>query len=642
MISERGVDPDLLWFGTHSVRHRGPDDWGFVSLAPFEKCMDSCRYWRRWDERRHAREYRIGLGSRRLSILDLSEAGRQPMNLRGTDLWIVWNGEIYNYRELRAELAADHCFTAETDTEVLLAAYEKWGPECLGRLNGMFALAIWDGRRERVFLARDRFGEKPLYYTHCNGRFVFASELKQFLEDGEFEREIDRSALADFLLLSLQDHDERTFYERVRQLRAGHWMEIDVRGRVRGPHRYWMPEVADDLDTSRDEWFGEELPFLLRDSIRLRLRSDVRVGICLSGGLDSTTICSLAAAQVSDPASLSSYTMSFPSHAEDESGSAEEIAKRTGVQHVHSTFCARDLWESFQDFVHFQDGPTGGASTFASWRVFKMAREDGTVVLLNGQGSDELFAGYDKFYFMWLGHLIARGRWLRFAASAGGYFRGNGMSRWNFAHGRRYVAPFLRNQMIGMWQFSVPEMRERTTEAIDFGGGGGLNRRLWRDISEFSLPCLLHWEDRNSMAAGTEARLPFLDHRLVKAVLSTSVYTKLKDGFTKHSLRRTMDGLLPASICWQRKKRGFETPARHWFKTDLAPQIRELLSQRDCRLSEFFEVDRLLAHFKVFEKRNSRCLTGNEWFKLLSTSIWLEQLKASSRRPAPEAALVVQ
>lgn len=641
MISERGVDPDLLWFGTHSVRHRGPDDWGFVSLAPFEKCTDSCRYWRRWDERRHAREYRIGLGSRRLSILDLSEAGRQPMNLRGTKLWIVWNGEIYNYRELRSELAADHCFLTETDTEVLLAAYEKWGTECLGRLNGMFALAIWDGRRKCMFVARDRFGEKPLYYAHHNGRFVFASELKQFLEDSQFEREIDRPTLADFLLLSLQDHDERTFYERVKQLRAGHWMEIGIRGGVRGPYRYWMPEIADDLDTSRDKWFGEELPFLLRDSIRLRLRSDVRVGICLSGGLDSTTICSLATAQVSDPASLSAYTISFPGYSEDELSSAEEIAKRTGVQHAHSTFCARDLWERLEDFVYFQDGPTGGASTFASWRVFKTAREDGTVVLLNGQGSDELFAGYDKFYFFWLRHLIARGRWLRFAASAGTYFRENGVNRWNVAHGRRYVTPFLRNRMMGMWQFSTPEMRKGTTEAIDFGGGEGLNRRLWRDTSEFSLPCLLHWEDRNSMAAGTEARLPFLDHRLVEAVLSTSVHTKLKNGFTKYSLRRAMDGLLPAGICWQTKKRGFETPARQWFKTDLAPQIKELLSQPDGPLSEFFEMDRLFAQFRVYEKGSSGSLTENEWFKLVGTSIWLEQLNSSFRKPAPEAALAV-
>ena len=642
MISERGVDADLLWFGTHSARHRGPNDWGFVSLAPFEKCADRCRYWRRWEERQHAREYRIGFGSRRLSILDLSEAGRQPMNLHGTDLWIVWNGEIYNYRELRAELAAERCFTSGTDTEVLLAAYEKWGTKCLGRLDGMFALAIWDGARKCVFLARDRFGEKPLYYTHHNARFLFASELKQLLEDNEFERELDRTALADFLLLSLQDHDERTFYVRVKQLPAAHWMEINTVGGVaRGPCRYWTPTIADDLDTSRDKSLREELPFLLRDSIRLRLRSDVRVGICLSGGLDSTTICSLAA-QMSDPESLSAYTMSFPEYADDELSAAAEVAARTGVRHVHSTFHAQDLWERLHDFVYFQDGPTGGASTFASWRVFETAREDGAVVLLNGQGGDELFAGYDKFYFFWLLHLLARGRWLRFAASAGSYFLRNGANRWNYAQARRYAAPFLRNRTMGMWRLSVPEMRERITAKIEFGAGKGLNQRLWKDMSEFSLPCLLHWEDRNSMAAGTETRLPFLDHRLVERVLSTSVHTKLQNGFTKYSLRCAIDGQLPAEICWQKKKRGFETPARQWFRTNLAPQIRESLSRQDCPLAEFFEKDQLLAQFKIFEIRDGGSLTKNEWFKLIGTSIWLEQLKSPSRRPAPEAALAIQ
>ncbi|MGH9729332.1 MAG: asparagine synthase (glutamine-hydrolyzing) [Candidatus Acidiferrales bacterium] len=642
MISEPGVDPDLLWFGTHRVSHRGPDDWGFVCLAPFEECADRHRYWRRWEERQHASEYRIGLGSRRLSIVDLSEAGRQPMNLRGTDLWIIWNGEIYNYRELRDELAAEHCFTTETDTEVLLAAYEKWGTECLGRFNGMFALAIWDGARKRVLLARDRFGEKPLYYTHCNGRFVFASELKQFLEDNEFEREIDQSALADFLLLSLQDHDERSFYERVKQLPAAHWMEVDaVHGGTRGPYRYWTPEIADDLDTSRDRAFGEELPFLLRDSIRLRLRSDVQAGICLSGGLDSTTICSLAAEQMPDPASFPAYTMTFPGYAEDEFSAAAEVVGRTGVRHIHSTFRAHDLWERLQDFVYSQDGPTGGASTFASWRVFEAAREDGTVVLLNGQGGDELFAGYDKFYFFWLRNLLARGRWLRFSASAGSYFRKNGANRWNYAHGRRYATPFLRNRMMGIWQHSAPELQSRVMDKVQVGGEG-LNQRLWKDMSEFSLPCLLHWEDRNSMAAGTEARLPFLDHRLAEAVLATSAYTKLRNGFTKYSLRRAMDDALPSKICWQRKKRGFETPARQWFRTDLAPQIKELLSSRKCPLAEFFEMDGLLAQFEGFEKRNSNSLTENEWFKLVGTCIWLEQLKSWSRRPAPEAAMATQ
>jgi asparagine synthase (glutamine-hydrolysing) len=627
--AECGMDPALLWAGTHRVRHRGPNDWGFVSLAPARCEMPASRPWRLWEERERARNYRVGLGSRRLSILDLSEAGRQPMNLPGTDLWIVFNGEIYNYLELRSELSADRHLFSGTDTEVLLAAYERWGADCLRRFNGMFAFAIWDGARRRLFLARDRFGEKPLYYVQDRGQFMFASELKQFLEDQDFDREIDRSALADFLLFSAQDHDERTFLRKAKQLPPAHWMELDVdTGELSGPHRYWMPDIAHDLDTSGDREFEEKLRFLLEDSIRLRLRSDVRVGVCLSGGLDSTTICSIAASQVQNRSSLSAYTMTFPGYAEDESKLAARAAKRSQVRHIQSTLGASSLWEQLREFIYFQDGPTRGVSTFASWRIFNTARADGAIVLLNGQGGDELFAGYDKFYFFWLQTLLARGRWPRFAASAASYLHQNGLSKWNYADGRRYFPSFLRKKTVGMWQLGLPEFRKDAATDIDIGRGASLNQRLWKDLTQLSLPCLLHWEDRNSMAVGTEARLPFLDHRLAEAVLATSAYTKLKNGFTKHSLRRVMAELLPAEVCWAKKKRGFDTPAKRWFETDLAPEMKSLFSKRDAHLSEFLDMGRVLQQYDAFQDGEMGCLTEYDWFRLVGTEIWLDQTRS--------------
>ncbi len=594
--------------------------------------MPASRPWRLWEERERARNYRVGLGSRRLSILDLSEGGRQPMNLPGTGLWIVFNGEIYNYLELRSELAPDRQLSTGTDTEVLLAAYERWGADCLRRFNGMFAFAIWDGARRRLFLARDRFGEKPLYYLQDRGRFVFASELKQFLDDQDFNREINRSALADFLLFSVQDHDERTFFRQVNQLLPAHWMEWDVdSGELSGPHRYWMPHIANDLDTSGDPGFEEKLRFLLEDSIRLRLRSDVRVGVCLSGGLDSTSICSIAATQVQERGSLSAYTMAFPGYAEDESKLAAEAAKCFQVRHIQSTLDPATLWEQFGEFIYFQDGPTGGAANFASWQVFKTARADGAIVLLNGQGGDELFAGYNKFYFFWLQVLLARGRWRRFATSAAGYLYQNGVSKWNYANGRRYFPVFLRKRTMGVWQFALPEFGSHATTGNELGSGDSLNGRLWKDLSQFSLPCLLHWEDRNSMAVSTEARLPFLDHRLAEAVLSTSAYTKLKNGFTKYSLRRSMINLLPAEVCWGKKKRGFETPSRRWFKTNLSVEMEDLLSRRDSPLSEFLETERLVKHYAEFRNANGETLTEHDWFKLAGACLWLEQVRSPSR-----------
>jgi asparagine synthase (glutamine-hydrolysing) len=627
----RGIDPEFLWFGTHRVRHRGPNDWGFVSLVPAGKQSRPSLQWRFWGERRQAHSYRLGLGSRRLNILDLSKAGSQPMNLPGTDTWIVFNGEIYNFLELRAELSAEYQFISKADTEVLLAAYNKWGSNCLARLNGMFAFAIWDGARRRLFLARDRFGEKPLYYSYDRDRFIFGSELKQFLEDREFSREIDLSALADFLLLSLQDHDERTFLRNVKQLPPAHFLEwISDTGELRGPFRYWIPEIAADLDTSRDREFQQKFPALLQDSIRLRLRSDVPVGICLSGGLDSTTICTLASSQMHAPDSLSAYTMAFPGTSEDESVPAAQVAALAKVRQVSATMDASSLWSNLHEFVSLQDGPTGGASNLASWQVFQAARADGCIVLLNGQGGDELFAGYDKFFFFWFQNLLTHGHWMRFAENMACYLQMNGLSKWNFAEGRRYFPQFLRKRVLGMWQFSLPEFRQHATERIENGKGSSLNQRLWLDLSRFSLPCLLHWEDRNSMAVGTEARLPFLDHRLVEAVLSTSAYTKLKSGYTKYALRDAMSHVLPPEICWQKQKHGFDTPARKWFKNDLAHQMEELLSKRAAPLENFLNTRLLAEHYRTYCRTAGETLTESDWFKLIGTSIWLDQLHSEA------------
>lgn len=636
IVSAPGVDPDALWFGTHRARHRGPDDWGFAALAPVNATQPSYQLWRTSTQRWVASNFRVGLGSRRLSVLDLSEAGRQPMNLRGSDLWIVFNGEIYNYLELRAQLSADHCFSTQTDTEVLLAAYQKWGPECLRRLNGMFAFAIFDATRMRLFMARDRFGERPFYYLWNNGQFAFASEIKQFFEYSYWSREVDRSALADFLLLSTQDHDERTFLKNIKQLRPAHWMELDLSTqRLSAPVPYWIPDVADDLDQSHDREFEQSFAATLEDSVRLRLRSDVPVGICLSGGIDSSTIASIAVSQRSS-SDLTAYTMSFPRYSEDESYLARCMAKHADIRLVESSCDAGELWEGLKEFVYLQDGPVGGASLFASAKIFREARNDGTTVLLNGQGCDEYFAGYSKFFFFWWEVLFARCRWLQLAGSVMNYAARNGSIHWNLVNARRYFPRSLQRKVRSIHQFALSDFQRDAAE-LDVGHGGSLNRRLWKDLSEFSLPCLLHWEDRNSMAAGTEARLPFLDHRLVEAVLKTSAHTKLRAGFTKYSLRQAMNAQLPAEICWQKLKRGFETPARRWFRNELASPFEHLLLKKDSPLAEFFDMKGILGAFRGSLNSARVCLTEFDCFKLATTELWLRELSHVAR--TEEAAL---
>jgi asparagine synthase (glutamine-hydrolysing) len=627
IVSQAGVDPEKLWLGTHRAQHRGPDDWGLASFLPMRDRIPPVCVWRSWDDRCAAQNYKVGLGSRRLSIFDRSEAGRQPMNLPNSDLWIVFNGAIYNYIELRAELGAEQHFLTGTDTEVLLAAYRKWGTGCLTRLNGMFAFAIWDPSRMKLFMARDRFGEKPLYYLRTKRQFAIASELKQFFDDEDFKKELDHSALADFFLLYLQDHDERTFFTEIKQLPPAHWMELDIAtGNLCGPVRYWTPEITDDFDDSNDRSLQENLATLLSDSIRLRLRSDVPIGICLSGGLDSTTICTLAAAE-KNSLSLSAYSMAFPGHADDELSAARRLAKHVGVRHLESSLHPGELWEQLAEFAYFQDGPTGGASTVASRKVFEAARDDGTTVLLNGQGGDELFAGYSKFFFFWWQSLLQKGKWLRLVSSVVNYVARNGSRNWSFADARRYAPRFMREKLNGIWSFALPEFRRKTSLFVNTRADGCLNRRLWKDLSELSLPSLLHWEDRNSMSVGAEARLPFLDHRLVEAVLKTSVNTKLSHGFTKYSLRKAMTQL-PAVVRWQKKKRGFETPARQWFANDLAHPLRCMLARDDSPVAEFFDVKAISRH--LGQAGNDNNLTANDLFKLAALNVWLEQLRQDS------------
>lgn len=640
VAAKAGVDPDLLWFGTHRVRHRGPDDWGLVSLAPMSARYPACQVWRAPEQRSVASKYHVGLGSRRLSILDLSKAGQQPMTLPGSGLWIAFNGEIYNYREIRAALSGQHQFSSGSDTEVLLAAYQTWGSDCLVRLNGMFAFVVFDSVRMRLFLARDRFGEKPLYYFQGRDCFICASELKQFLEDPEFDPEIDRSAFADFFLFSVQDHDDRSFFRRVKQLRSAHWMEVDLATfQSRRPVRYWTPQIADDTDCSCDADLDRSLMPLLIDSVQLRLRSDVPVGVCLSGGIDSSAICAIAASQHTG-SSLTAYTIAFPGYTHDEQKVACKVARHAGIRHQVLSMTAAEMWKDLETFVHFQDGPVGGASILASWRVFQAARADGVTVLLNGQGSDELFAGYNKFSFFWWQILLRRRDWLPLWSSLSRYFAGNGLANWNFLTARKYFPPFLRKRTGGIQDFVLPEFCRWATPGLDIGSGESLNARLWKDLAEFSLPCLLHWEDRNSMSVGAEMRLPFLDYRIVEAVLKTSVRTKLNAGYSKFLLRKTMASHLPAGVCWQRVKRGFETPAQTWFKTDLAPQIDEVLHSVDSPLAEWFNLPALREQLQKSHTAGRPSLSEFDWFKLVTAHIWLNQLRGVPR--ATELSLAAQ
>ena len=368
------ISPYLLAGMNKMLVHRGPDDGG--------EWLDASG--------------RVGLANRRLAILDLSPAGHQPMHSLNGDHSIAYNGEIYNYLELRDELASlGHQFKTKTDTEIILGAYDQWGEDCVQRFNGMFAFAIWDARRSHLFAARDRFGEKPFYYHRSPERLIFASEIKALLLDKSIRRQVDEEALARYLLLAEVDTDERTFFAGIRQLAPAHTMTADLTGKI-VMRRYWDLDLAATRKNTDRAEIVSEFDALFTDAVRLRLRSDVPVGSSLSGGLDSSSIaCTIDRLLRHEGTGLQkTFSARYRSSAVDEGKFIDAVTAKTNIEAHHVWIQAEDLAEELDAFVYHQDQPVAHTSQFAQWKVMSLARANGVTVLLDGQGADEVLGGY--------------------------------------------------------------------------------------------------------------------------------------------------------------------------------------------------------------------------------------------------------
>ncbi len=446
------IDPTVLQRMTDRQAHRGPDGEGFLlgweggsgfahKLVP---------HTREWDGRAPVR---LALGHRRLAILDLSDRGLQPMSAGDGKCWIVFNGEIYNHRELRTELEGrGYAFGTRTDTEVLLQAYREWGEDCLARLQGMYAFAIWDGASRRLFAARDRLGIKPFYYATPEGVFAFASEMKALLACPGLDTTPDDEAVVGFLIHANCDYGARTLLRSVKALPPGHCLtvhaatgQVDVRG-------YWQltPEHANGV---RDSVRLDGLRTLLTSTMQSHLVSDVRAGSCLSGGIDSSTVVSLIGKiwreQPDQATALGDRFLTFTScwkYPElDERTYADVVARSAGAE-SHLVFpSAEDFWETFPKMAWHQDMPFASLSYYAQWSVMRTARDAGVKVLLDGQGGDEVFGGYAKFRYAYLASLLRSGRLLRFAREAGAMLtQGDLYYVLNLRRGYRYLPTRLR------------------------------------------------------------------------------------------------------------------------------------------------------------------------------------------------------
>jgi len=594
----------------------------------------------------------LGLGHRRLSIIDLSEAGHQPMGNEDGTIWITYNGEVYNYLELRRELKAKgHVFKSQTDTEVVIHAYEEWGEECLQYFNGMWSFAIWDSTKQHLFCARDRFGIKPFYYFYGGRRFLFASEIKALLEDRTIDRKLNERLVYGYLAFGICEHLSETFFSGIQQLPPAHYLVLNHAGIH--VNRYWdlepacrdqdRPSKANGHDA---EEYARQFYHLLRDSVRLRLRSDVPVGTCLSGGLDSSSIVCLMRDLLSEGGEksfriterLKTFSSCFDEQKYDERDFIQAVLQKTRAEENLVFPSPHELFDVIPKMIWHQDEPFESTSIYAQWNVMKLAREKGMKVLLDGQGGDELLAGYSDYYFSLFADLFATISWRSLVEEMTDYFR-------SYPHRLPMWMVVLRTVFLLVPQSLQPSSRRLlgldkpnwlaadfvAAHGFDRGAsingaassrGGYFDRHLYRRLAVFGLPSLLRYEDRDSMAFSIEARVPFLDHRLVEFVFSLPYRQKIHRGVTKVILRNAMKGTLPEKVRTRADKMGFATPEDIWFRTTLKEEVKALISDGSFRRRRYFDIERVEKEFELHcsGRKNS---SGDIW-RWINLELWLQ------------------
>lgn len=607
-IDHRAVTLSVLSRMAEVLRHRGPDGQGFVLLD------SQAERPKRFESREAVAREPDGLGCdlgfahRRLAIIDLSATGAQPMTNEDETLWLVYNGEIYNHVELRDELAQrGHRFRGRSDSEVLLRAYEEWGPECVTHFNGMWAFALWDARRRQLFCSRDRFGVKPFYYFFDGGRFIFASEIKGILASGQVRPQVNDRAVYSYLHAGYGylDLTDETFFEGIKKLPAS--SNLILRGGGLHVVRYW--ELAERQP--QKESLSIAFYNLFEDTVRLRLRSDVRVGGALSGGLDSSSIACVAV-RLLGPENYETFSVCYDDERYDEREFILPVVHKTGVKH-HLVFPQpTDFLATVVKILWHQEEPFPDLNIYSQWWMYSEVKRHGVKVFLNGHGGDEVLGGYAHHHLAFLVDLLRDGRLGRFVGELKHYAGNHGVSLprslWQVLHrcssvltpgaikrsAKRILgtgAPYLDREFA---------LRYREgTDAWTPPRSGLLKHDMRQNIWSAPLPAWLHLEDRNSMAFSIESRTPFLDYRLVEFLVSIPYEMQFHKGMSKHILRDAMRGLLPEEVRCRTDKRGFQSAGEHWFRSDLKGVVREILTSTSFKQRGYLDLEKV---FDAFER----------------------------------------
>jgi asparagine synthase (glutamine-hydrolysing) len=591
---------------------------------------------------------RVGLGHRRLSIIDLSDTAAQPMCNEDRSIWVTFNGEIYNHAEIRGELnqiSRHQWRTDHSDTEVIIHAFEEWGIDCIKKFRGMFAIGLWDARKRELWLIRDRIGIKPIYYSIHHNRLTFASEIKALLKDPDQRREVNEEALYHYLSF-LTTPAPKTLFEGINKLEAGTWLRISENGQIQ-KHRYWdVWDHTNPLTNVSEAEIAERVLSELRTAVKLRKVSDVPVGVFLSGGIDSSTNAALFSEGEGGPVCTFSigYDQEYGSYP-SELRFARMMAETIGAEHRERLLTENDLLDFLPEMVRLQDEPIGDPVCFPVYYVSKLARDNGVIVCQVGEGADELFWGYPNWKILLrlqhqddmpvprslkrlgLSGLKALGKeesWpyemLRRGAEGKPVFWG-GAEAFTESRKKRILSPRLKKRFgqLTSWDALSPTHERFASKAWE---KSHLNWMSYLDLNLRLPELLLMRVDKMSMGVSLESRVPFLDHKFVELAMSIPEAVKTRGGVLKYILKKAVRGVIPDELI-DRKKQGFGVPVSEWFMAKLGPYVRQELTDF-CRRTDFLDAKKVLE--LVEHKENAT----QAWY-LLNFVLWWKEYIGDSR-----------
>lgn len=564
----------------------------------------------------------IQLLHHRLSIIDLSDAANQPFFDESKRFALIFNGEIYNYKELRVELEKlGVSFRTSSDTEVLLKYLLKYGESGISRLNGMFAFALFDLEQETMLVARDPFGEKPFYYELRPDKFIFSSEIKFILEASGRKFRLNGKVIGDYFTSHfLETREEETFFHGIRKLPAGSFAKLSLKDNFAiHPKIYYTPnvnasELSDPIAAS------ESIKKALYQSVDLRLRSDVPVGLFLSGGIDSSILAAITS-QFNADIKFLSIVSDDPTT--DESPFVDMVSKHLNKESIKINIQndAESFWELLPKIIWHNDEPIISFASIAYYKMIEAARSRGLKVLLTGQGADEAFLGYKKFKFWHYKNLLKKGRLGKLAMAGMSELQNSDLfTSFSIAEASRYLPGSTGNLKTKAWGeklLSVKRIGGRNTSS--------LRQTQFDDLRHYSVPVLLHYEDRLSMAFGAEVRVPFLDHHVVDIGMALKDDLKIKNGFSKYLLRKTFEPLLPKEVIWRRDKKGFTIPQEQWMRQELAPKIESLFTGDMISYDlSLLKKNETLSDFENFRNGQTTVLGFKDIFARISMETWMK------------------